>query len=239
MDHKKMLAISKESTLKDFNITLEQLESSQNQYVESDKNFMIATYGNNALVRGTKELVIWCKERYKDFEPERILDGDEFFQLEERLRQYNKRLDGHHLMFLYHHDTNIKPVEGFTYKLYERNQFDELYQYKGYDMALSYKNDVDVMALVAFDGDKLAAIAGCDDRNKEIWQIGINTESAYREKGLATYLVYQLAQEILKREKAINYTTWGANIPSINVALNAGFKPVMTFYYATDIKKKE
>ena len=237
MNFKDMLQVAKMSTSQDYDIDISLIDQKENVFVVSDKGFMITSFGNCALFRGTEDMISWCKEKYSKEAPERILDEDLFYQLENKLRENNQKLEGHHLMFLYHHDSKLDSVDGYEYKLYKRDNLEEIYKHKGYCMALSYKKDIDVMAIAAFKDGELASIAACDDRNKEMWQIGIDTVEKYRGKGLASYLVYKLAHEILKQNKAINYTTWGANIQSINVALKAGFRPVSTFYYAKEIKK--
>lgn len=231
MNFKEMVSICKETSATSFNIEKEMIDSINHVYVVSDKGFLIETYGKCALIRGHEELIKWCKKEYNDVTAQRILDGDNFYKLEERLRKDGIKLEGEHLRFLYHQDTNLKEIEGFTYKLFNRDTLEELYVNKGFDMALSYKVDNDVIALVAYKDNEIAGIAAADDYNKKMWQIGIDVIEKYRSKGLASYLVYQLTQEIVKHNVAVQYTTWGANISSLNVAIKAGFRPVMSFYY--------
>ena len=101
---------------------------------------------------------------------------------------------------------------------------------------MAYNDKVDVIAFGAFVDGKLVALAGADDDDKTMWQIGIDTLKDHRGKGLGTYLVKRIADEIIKCDAFPYYNTWGANIGSMNIALKTGFMPVKTHYFAVDIK---
>ena len=80
---------------------------------------------------------------------------------------------------------------------------DILYANKKFDNALNNKDDV--IAFGAYKNGELVALAGADNRLSDLWQIGIDTLPEHRGKGLATYLVKELAQEIKKRGKVPFY----------------------------------
>lgn len=90
----------------------------------------------------------------------------------------------------------------------------------------------DVIAYGAFEGEQVVALAAADDYLETMWQIGIDTLPKYRGKGLATFLVQALTKEIIKQDRIPYYTTWSANLASINVALATGFRPVWVEYFA-------
>ncbi|MBU5437383.1 GNAT family N-acetyltransferase [Tissierella sp. MSJ-40] len=68
---------------------------------------------------------------------------------------------------------------------------------KGFENALNYNNDV--IAFGAYQGNQLVALTGADDSMSKLWQIGIDTMLGHRNRGLASYLVKTLADEIERR----------------------------------------
>jgi GNAT superfamily N-acetyltransferase len=107
-----------------------------------------------------------------------------------------------------------------------------LYADKRFDNALNYDAMGEVLALVARMNNDIAAIVAVDDYNYGLWQIGIDTVDLYRGKGLAAYLVKEIALESERRNQVPFYTTWSANIASTRTAIAAGFVPVWIGYFA-------
>jgi predicted GNAT family acetyltransferase len=83
----------------------------------------------------------------------------------------------------------------------------------------------DVLAVAAYEGEQIIGMAGCSADTNILWQIGIDVNENYRGKGIGTYLVTVLKNEIEKREKTPFYGTSLSNIYSWKIALNSGFSP--------------
>lgn len=201
-------------------------------FVYSDQDFMMKSFGSNIVMRGSKALIDWCKDRFENQSPEDIMDGNNLYMIENKLREHQQKLSGQHVCYLYLEQKNIVKPQGFDYRLFEREELKLLYHYKEYDNALCFDDTVDAIAHGAFYKGQCIALAAADDRNKDIFQIGIDTGKAYRKQGLGAYLVNELAKIIIKRGKQAIYTTWGANLASSNIAVKTGFMPVMVYYYA-------
>lgn len=183
-------------------------EQENNQYIKSTETFFdIMTFGSHAIIQADEAIYAWCIKTFKETDAKRIMDGENLFALESKLRSYSKKLCGEQVRYLYLDDSKIinKP-RGFSYKLFEREGMEELWRNKGFNNALNYKDDV--LAFGAFCGDELVALAGSDDRMGDMWQIGIDTLPAFRGKGLGVYLVKTLADEIAQRNAIPYYTTW-------------------------------
>lgn len=209
-----------------------------NVFLYSEKEFMMKSFGNNIIMRGNENIINWCKDNFNDETAEEIMDGDNLYKIENKLREQNQKLSGQHVCYLYIQNKTANKPTGFEYKLFERDQLNTLYKYKQYNNALCFNDKIDAIAYGAFYKDKCIALAAADDRNKDIFQIGIDTSKDYRKKGLGAYLVNELAKIITERNKATIYTTWGANIASSNIAIKTGFAPVMVYYYVEEQKKK-
>lgn len=207
--------------------------SKNNLILESSEVFFeMVTFGEHAIIRVDKEMLAWCEAHMNKLPACELMDGDQLFLIEAELRKHGKKLAGEHVRYLYGKQTSVKKPTGYEYRLFDQLELKELYANKNFHNALNYKNDV--IALGAFAGQQLVALAGADDYMKNLWQIGIDTLPAYRNKGLATYLVQGLAVEIETRGAIPYYTTWGANIASTLVALRAGFFPAWVSYYAVE-----
>ena len=210
-------------------------DSEQNIFYDTqDVFFEIITFGNNAVIRGESSIIAWCQEQYGSMLARDILDGDTLYNLDTRLRSVGKKHAGEHIRYLHYFPEEKVPMpDGFKYKLYVGDEAKELYEYKIFDNALNFKRDE--IALTAWQGNELAAMAGADEYMDGLWEIGIDTVPKYRKQGLGCYLVKQLALEIEKRNKVPFYNTWSPNIASTRLALGAGFRPVWMEYPSTDI----
>lgn len=87
------------------------------------------------------------------------------------------------------------------------------------------RKELDVLALGAYEGQRLIGLAGCSADCESMWQIGIDVLPAYRRQGVAAALTSALALEILRREKVPFYCAAWSNLPSVRNALRSGFCP--------------
>lgn len=238
INKKELCNTVKKELARQWSCDVKALDPEKNIFLTDKKQFLhMCTFGKNILVRGRKEISKWVEEQFADKTAKEILNTDNLYIIESKLREYGKRLAGEHLRFLFLDNTVIEePQTGLRFETIELEGMQELYQWKGYNNALNYKSDV--IAVGAFDGDKLVALAGADNNMEPLWQIGIDTLPEYRQRGIAAYLVNRLAREIVAKGKIPFYTTWSPNLASCRVALSSGFIPVWLEYFAEDMKEK-
>ncbi len=211
------------------------IDSDKNEFIIDKKQFFnMCTFGKHILIRGNKDMITWVKEQeFVDKEAKVIMNSDSLYQVEDKLREYGKRLAGEHVRYLFENTIEIEePKNGIRYETFKLDGIQELWKWKDFHNALNYKTDV--IAVGAFDGDKLVALAGADNNMEPLWQIGIDTLPDYRGRGLAVYLVNRLAREIVQCDKIPFYTTWSPNIASCRVALSAGFFPAWLEYFVDE-----
>lgn len=198
--------------------------------------FEMVTFGAHVVMRLDECLYDWAKENFENELPEDIMDGENLYRIESKLREYGKSLQGEHVRYLYLCPENaIERPEGFTFEVYEGEAMQKLYELPGFENALNYWWKGEVLAIVAKKEGEIAAMVAADTYVKGLWQIGIDTVAKYRRGGLAGFLVKELAEEIVKRGGIPYYTTWSPNIASTNTALKAGFRPVWCGYSAGDL----
>ena len=214
----------------------------ENIFIESqDIFFRISTFGKNTVIFTDKQLIGWLTETFKFTPTQEILDTDNRYIINEKLRSVGKKLSGECMWYL--HLLPEKAVEkpsGFTYRVFDHNTISELYTtmktqstYKVLTHAIEEDNEY-TLAIAAYDNDLIVAVSACEEY-REIWDIGVDTLPGYRGRGLARYLVKELALETEKRGKVAGYNTWSGNIASTKVALNAGFFPVWLSHFCMDL----
>jgi len=220
-------------------------DSNENVFIESQIMFFrIHTFGKNTVMFANKQIIGWLLETFKSTPVEDILDTDNRYLINEKLRTFGKKLSGEEMWYLHFHPevAATKPAGGYTYKLYDEDSMNELHAVvKAQDaysaLTHSVLEDADYMlAMAAYDNDLLVSVASCEVDEGEEWRaIGVDTLAGYGGHGLATYLVKELALETEKRGKIPCYTTWSGNLASTKVALNTGFRPVWLSHYAKNL----
>jgi len=124
--------------------------------------------------------------------------------------------------------------EGFSIHIKEGTDVHELYQFPGFQNAISYDPDYprpDVLVIYAMNGKTIAAMAGASADCKTMWQIGIDVLPQFRNIGLASFLVRELAIMILERGVVPYYGVASSNIPSQSVAYRSGLAPTWMCSY--------
>ena len=87
------------------------------------------------------------------------------------------------------------------------------------------RKELDVLAVGAYDGEKLIGLAGCSADCETMWQIGVDVLPEYRRKGIASSLTTMLAAEIFRRGRVPFYCAAWSNIRSVRNAIRSGFRP--------------
>ena len=103
--------------------------------------------------------------------------------------------------------------------------FSELYTEQWGNALCEKRKELDVLAVGAFDGEKLIGLAGASADCQTMWQIGVDVLPEYRRRGIASALTNQLALEILERDIVPFYCCAWSNLSSIRNAVASGFRP--------------
>lgn len=129
--------------------------------------------------------------------------------------------------------------ENLTLQWLEREDIAAYYPNEAWPNALQPQENParpDMLALLAMDGDRPAAMAGVSADSPTLWQIGIDVLPAYRGRGLGGLLVEGLAHEVERRGAVPFYGTSLSNLHSQNIAWKCGFRPA---WVGVSAKKKE
>lgn len=125
---------------------------------------------------------------------------------------------------------------GYELRVLEQADFRDLYKPEWGNALCADRKELDVLGIGAYDGGKLAGLAGCSADCESMWQIGVDVLPEHRRRGVASALTSRLALEILEREKVPFYCSAWSNIRSVRNAVKSGFIPA---WVEMTVKPKE
>lgn len=186
------------------------------------------SYGNNVVAAADEETYEAAKEYIKKFE---------FYHCFEtpNMRWLNQQLEPKGLTVCFMAEYFLPDMKRLTnlpcdyeLRVLEKTDFEDLYQPEWSNALCGDRKQLDVLAVGAYDGNKLIGLAGCSADADEMWQIGVDVLPGYRRKGIASSLTSRLATEILARGKVPFYCCAWSNLRSVRNAVKSGLYPAWT-----------
>lgn len=113
----------------------------------------------------------------------------------------------------------------YEIKVLEPNDFTFLYRKEWKNALCAYRKHLDILAVGAYEEEKLVGLAGCSADCEMMWQIGVDVLPEYRQQGIASALTNRLAREIFERDKVPFYCAAWSNVKSVRNAITSGFRP--------------
>ena len=227
---------------------------SRRVFRDKDSFLKVLSYRNKLIICCKDDSMLsWCREKYKNSPAEWFAKYENLRILDQKLKEYGHKIgDTHHY---YIPGKNWKKTDFHPsyndYVLYLLEKSD-LLPFKGnplFTNALSFDPKApDVLAIAAISknnisadspsGDwhnKICGMAGASMDSPLMWQIGIDVLKNARSSGLATYLVWHLAEEIDKRNILPFYGTSESHNHSKAVAFRCGFVPTWWELYSESV----
>lgn len=199
-------------------------------YCEYNKFFRMVTFGSNCIICADKVLQPFLIEFIKSESGNRLFEHNALFPLQTELVRYGFELGGSHHYFL--PQNRVELSGDFILKwLFDKSDFEKFYGDKRFPNALCEhysETRPDRIVVLAYDGENIMGMAGCSEDAPSLLQIGVDVIPEYRGRGVGTFLVNSLKNEILHQGKIPFYGTAVANIYSQNIAIKCGFKPIFT-----------
>ena len=237
MTNKEIWKIAIEQSAIDFSCKPEDFTSGTNKVVISQANpkarsylplpFQcdMVTYGNNIVAQTSRELKPIVEKYLSAYPREHCFETPHMQRLDQMLAPYNHKVCFMAEYFLPDMDF-LKPLEcGYEIKVLEKPQFADLYLPQWSNALSSSRPHLDMLAVVAMDGEKVIGMAGASADCETMWQIGIDVLPSYRRQGVASALTSRLAMEIISRGKVPFYCAAWCNIASVRNAIRSGFRP--------------
>ena len=227
---KDQLAKDYNCTIEDFNnqntlITDKKIIEGSRKYTDEDEILKILIFNGKAIISADKCIKEWCIKNLSRFPGAWMFLYSNLRKIDKKLNEFGYEIDNTHHYYL--------PMDkeftrnNIKLKWYEK---DEILKFKNddrFDEAFAFnKNYPDILAVAAVDEeDNILGMAGASEDSKIMWQIGINVLEDEKGKGIASFIVQALKNEILNRGKVPFYGTVESHIISQKVALKSGFYP--------------
>lgn len=235
--------IAMEQSARDFGCRPEDFAAEDNRFLISECTegarvycrqpvlFEMATYGRNAVAAGREDLIAAAREVLGDLsKPHDLFRPDSLGALDRRFREQGVTI-GYATHFFLPDPAAIEACDAslpMPARLLGPEEFGALYLPE-FSNALSMKRpERDRLALAAYDGDRVIALAGISEDCPSMWQIGIDVTPAYRGQGIGPALVNRLTRTVLSGGHLPFYGASWANVCSLKTAVRAGYRTAWT-----------
>lgn len=185
----------------------------------------LTSYGSNIVASVSAEVADDVERYIGSFPAEYCFETPSVYMLNDILQPHSMRVCFMAEYFLPDVET-LRPLDcPYEMRLLEPADFADCYVPQWSNALCADRKHLDVLAIGAFDGDRLIGLAGCSADCDTMWQIGVDVLPGYRRAGVAAAVTSRLAAEVLRRGIVPFYCCAWANIKSVRNALRSGFRP--------------
>ncbi|MDE7398387.1 MAG: GNAT family N-acetyltransferase [Oscillospiraceae bacterium] len=205
-------------------------ESGGRNYCEYSRFFRMVTFGNNCVICADKVLQPYLREFIKSESGHRLFEQNLLSLFQEEPARFGYKLGGSYHYYLPEKKTNLSGDFHLKW-MFDKLDFEQFYGDERFPNALcEHYSEIhpDIIVVLAYDGENIMGMAGCSEDAPHWLQIGVDVIPEYRGRGVGTFLVNSLENEIIRRGEIPFYDTATANIHSQKIALKCGFKPAFT-----------
>jgi hypothetical protein len=197
----------------------------------------IACVGGKLLVSAEGEMLDWCREHLKNASSAWLFDYPNLYELDCELRKRGHKIGSTHHFYLPGGAELYEgrcPEKGICLIWYEREDLEQFRAHNPFPEALTFLEKApDMIALAALKDGKILGMAGASGDSETMWQIGINVTPEGEGRGIGTYLVTNLKNEIMTRGILPFYGTAESHVKSQKVGVQSGFLPAWAELYTT------
>ena len=237
MTRREILEIALRQSAVDCGCAPEDFLSSENAVFQSQKQpgarkylalphlLDFVSYGHGIVASGREELLPLARRHLEAFPGHAAFEAAGIVSLARALAPLNLSpvYDGEY--YLPDPDQLRAHACPFPLRVLEWNALNDLYRPEWSNALCESRRELDVLAVGAYDGERLVGLAGCSADCEAMWQIGVDVLPEYRARGIAKALTSRLAFETLRRERVPFYCCGWANVASARNAIACGFRP--------------
>ncbi len=202
-------------------------ESNNFNFLDSNLGIFMISLRDSINIFTSNKYYKYLKEITKTLDIEDIFEVSFITLLESLLAKDNHLLSGPFLIFTPKEGTIISMENEYIIeKTFNDNK--KLLQYTSYKNAINVNIAKDFYLYLLKKENKVVAVCSA---NREVWpiySIGIEVDHYYRNKGLGSYVLKHVANDLISNELIPIYLTKIYNINSINLANKANFKAIAT-----------
>ena len=185
----------------------------------------LCSYGSNVVASVHPDVAQAVRDYISRFPPEHCFETPNLHVLSKALREHSYEVCFMAEYWLPDLAALIPQPCAYELRVLMPDDFEHLYLPVWSNALCEKRKHLDRMALGAYDGEKLVALAGASADCETMWQIGVDVLPTYRRQGIASALTSRLALEILARDKVPFYCCAWSNLPSARNAIRSGFRP--------------
>lgn len=185
----------------------------------------LVSYGNNIVASVNPDIADFVKYYIEQYPFAHCFETPNMHVLNDELQKRGMRICFMAEYFLPDMNYLRSLPSKYELKVLSKSDFKELYQPQWSNALCEKRKHLDVLAIGAYEGEKLIGLAGCSADCDTMWQIGVDVLSDYRRKGIASALTSRLAIEIINKGKVPFYCAAWSNIKSVRNAIKSGFRP--------------
>lgn len=216
-------------------ITISRKHPLARKYIPLPLQCDLVSYGSNVVAQTSEELRPLVEAYLNKYPVEHCFETPHIHALDEMLALYGLKVCFMAEYFL-PDVSRLKETDcGYTLRVLQPEDFQHLYTPQWSNALCENRKELDVLAVGAYEQEKLIGLAGCSADCETMYQIGIDVLPEYRRHGIATALTVRLAREIMKLGKVPFYCAAWCNLKSVKNAIKAGFSPAWVEITAREI----
>lgn len=196
----------------------------------------MVSYGSNIVAQTSERLESVVSEYINKYDVAHAFETPHLHALDEQLSEFGMKVCFMAEYFLPDVDKLKALPCDYELRILHQKDFAALYTKEWSNALCEKRKELDVLAVGAYDNDKLIGLAGCSADCETMYQIGVDVLPEYRRQGIASALTSRLAIEILKLGKVPFYCAAWCNLKSVRNAVKCGFVPAWVEITARDIE---
>ena len=204
-----------------------------------EKFLAAVTMGKGVVVSCSTDRLQWAHNNLMNFTPEALFYAPALALMVNFVAQDNQTIFGPELKYVCTLDTfqPYSSVEGVEFSIIDAENIRQLYESNRFPNALGRQHDPlrpRLIACLAKCNGLIAGLAAASADCDAMWQVGIDTLSEYRNRGIGKALVSRLTRALFDIGKLPYYSTYTTNIPSRRIASSLGYKPAWVEIYSRE-----
>ncbi len=209
------------------------------------RELAIITTGQGVVIRCCSEYRHWVDDNLAGLGRDTIFSYRAMHAISEFVKEQGQKVYGSPAMgFVCEPENLVVPAspDGITTNIFGRDEMKRFSHLEEFKNAVSFRYDKDrpnKIASLAKQGEVIAGMAGASFDAEGLLQVGVDVLPGFRKLGIGKLVVGILTKAILENGDVPYYTTWAANIPSQNLAISVGYRPVFLEMWAGDAEDPE
>ncbi len=185
----------------------------------------LVSYGSCIVAQTSREVAGVVGEYIRQYPAAHALETPHLHVLDEALREYGLKVCFMAEYFLPDLNQLRQQFCAYELRVLHPGDFAGLYLPQWSNALCEKRKELDMLAVGAYDGERLVGLAGCSADCETMYQIGVDVLPEYRRRGIASALTSALALETLSLGKVPFYCAAWCNVASVRNAIRCGFRP--------------